>query len=247
MALQDRIDALLRMSENCPGVTSLVVFGSTARSGAARRDAWSDIDFNLFVTADQAGADAKTRWPFLPDPNQLVLTAREGENGGVALYEDGLICEFGAGLPWTIRDPDHEVLLDGGDLEFGQPPPLPEARDQLGLFVVKLLIGYGRIQRGEVVSGNGHLRNLAVMALAEVLRQVLLPAVARSPFDPLRRLELALPEVAGQLAALQVEESRVCALGLLDLAEHELADRVPEFPHHAFAVARASVERSVIV
>lgn len=241
MTLQDRIDALRAKSAQTPGVTSLVVFGSTTKAAAPRRDRWSDIDFNLFISPDDAGKLAKENWPFLPDAQQLVLTAREGENGGVALYDDGMICEFGAGFPWEIQDPDYEILLDGGDLTFVPPPHPPDVADELGLFLVKLLIGYGRIQRGEVVSGNGHLRGYAVTALAEVLRQTLVPEAPRSPFDPLRRLEQALPELAAEIAVLQLADAPTCALGLLNLAERELADTLPGFPQRAFQVARQAL------
>jgi len=194
-------DALLKSCRSFEGATSLVVFGS-ATSGSQRRDEWSDLDFNLFLTPSAAeGLDRD--WPFLPDPEQLLLTAREGDNGGLALYADGVVYEFGAGRPWTIRDPEREVLLDGGDLVWGDPGPPPDPSDQLWLFLVKLYLGIGRVRRGERVSGGVHVRAHAVTCLAEALRQRLAPDAERSLFDPLRRLEAALPEAARRIAALQ--------------------------------------------
>ena len=241
---QRRLDALQRACRDTEGVSSLVVFGSSTRRGAARRDEWSDIDFNLFVTDDERGRDVRRSWDFLPDRDEVVLAAREGENGGVALYRDGLVCEFGVGSPWEIRDPDREVLLDGGDLRFSEPPELAGALDQLGLFVVKLLIGYGRVCRGEVLAGNASLRCGAVLCLAEALRQRLVPETTRSPFDPLRRLERTLPDIAAEIAGLQLAPARECAEGLLDLAERELAPGWQEFPREAFEVARAVIGRA---
>lgn len=242
--MQDRLNKLQALCAAHPGVSSLIVFGSTSTQFADRRDQWSDIDFNLFVTPDAVGEIALDLWDFLPDAEHLVLTAREGGNGGVVLYDDGLICEFGAGSPWVIQDPDHEVLLDGGDIAFTDPPSPRGPVDQVGVFLVKVLIGYGRVRRGEVVGGNAHLRTYAVTALAEALRQRLAPDAPRNPFDPLRRLELALPEPAARLAELQQQDPDSCASGLLDLAEELLAPGWDEFPDRAFAVARQILART---
>lgn len=236
--MQDRINQLQALCEAHPGVSSLIVFGSTSAQCADRRDRWSDIDFNLFITPDDAGDRALAQWDFLPDAEHLVLAAREGGNGGVALYDDGLICEFGAGDPWVVQDPDHEVLIDGHDITLGSPPTPRGPLDQVGVFLVKVMIGYGRVRRGEIVAGNTHLRTYAISALAEALRQRLAPDAPRNPFDPLRRLESALPEPAARIADLQQLSPRECAKGLIDLAEELLAPGWPEFPVKAFSVAR---------
>lgn len=233
--LAPRIAALREACAGTPGVTSLVVFGSTTRAAAHRRDAWSDLDFNVFLAPD-AAEELTASWAFLPDPDHLVLTAREGESGGVAVYDDGLIAEFGAGLPWVVRDPDREVLIDGGDVVTGEPPALPDPRDQVGLFLVKLAIGVGRVRRGERIAGNAHVRTYALTALCEALRQRLVPDADRSPFDPLRRLEVALPGVAGRIGALLDADVEVCARGLYDLARAELEPGWADFPSRAFDV-----------
>lgn len=230
--LNQRIAALRESCRTTPGVTSLVVFGSTTRAGAGRRDDWSDIDANIFLAPTAAEALRQT-WEFLPDRDRLVLTAREGADGGVVLWDDGLLAEFGAGLPWEIRDPDHEVLLDGGDLRFTAPGPLPDAVDQVGLFLAKLLIGVGRYRRGERVAGHAHVRGYAVAHLAEALRQRLAPHAGRSPFDPLRRLELALPAQAARLDELLAADLEECARGLLGLARQQLEPHWPQFPSAA--------------
>lgn len=233
--LEPRIAALRDACERTLGVTSLIAFGSTSRGAAHRRDAWSDLDFNVFL-APEAAEPLGESWAFLPEPERLVLTAREGENGGVALYEDGLVAEFGAGLPWTVRDPDRDVLLDGGDIVTAPPLPLPDPRDQVGLFLVKLLIGVGRVRRGERVAGGAHIRTYALTPLCEALRQRLAPDAPRSPFDPLRRLERALPEVAARIADLLEAEVEVCARGLFDLAREQLEPGWAPFPSEAFDV-----------
>lgn len=243
MSFERRLQSLIRNASDEPGVSSLVVFGSTTTDAQHRRDQYSDIDFNLFVTPDEAGEDARSSWPFLPDPDALVATAREGGDGGLALYDDGLVMEFGAGRPWGISDPDREVLVDGGDIVVSDPPAPPDPANQIRVFLIKLLIGYGRTQRGEVVAGQVHLHNYALSALADALRGRLAPDAPRNPYDPLRRLEQSLPEVAEQLARLQREQPHACALGLLDLAEERLAPGWDDFPTEAFAVARRALDQ----
>lgn len=237
MDLDDYRDALLERCRALPGVTSVVAFGSSSAGSAGRRDPWSDLDLNLFAAPD---APAVVRdWPFLPWPERLVLTAREGRDGGVALYDDGFLVEFGAGRPWTIRDPDREVLLDGGDLVFADPDPPPDAAGQVRLFLVKLYVGIGRVRRGERVAGGVHVRTWALLCLAEALRQRLAPDAARNPFDPLRRLELALPEVAARIGDLVDRDVETCARGLFGLAREVLEPGWPDFPGRAAAVVAA--------
>ncbi|MCW5951070.1 MAG: hypothetical protein KIT69_02265 [Propionibacteriaceae bacterium] len=238
--LEPRITALKTLCENTPGVTSLTVYGSTTTAAAARRDDWSDLDFTVFL-APASAAELQRSWAFLPDREHLVLTAREGDNGGVAVYSDGLLCEFGAGEPWLIRDPDREVLLDGGDIATAAPPPLPDPVDQIGLFLVKTAIGVGRLRRGERVAANAHIRCYALTALCEALRQRLVPDAPRSPFDPLRRLEQALPQAAAQIADLLDAEAEACARGLVHLARAELEPGWEEFPSLAFDVVQRAL------
>lgn len=242
-ALESRKAQLRTRVAEHAGLSSVVVFGSSTEAAKPRRDQWSDLDANIFITPDQAGSAAKQDWDFLPDPSEIVLRAREGENGGVVLWRDGMICEFGVGSPWPIQDEAREVLVDGGDLDLRPGPELPNPADQFGLFLAKLLIGYGRIMRGELLAGNAVLRTYAVTALAESLRQVLVPDAPRSLFDPLRRLEQSLPEAAAQIAALQLAPASQCALGLLDMAKEHLG-AWPDFPSEAWAVVRAEVTES---
>lgn len=233
--LEPRIAALREACARTRGVTSLIVFGSTTAAHAERRDAWSDLDFNVFLAPSET-ARLQESWAFLPDPDRLVLAAHEGTAGGVVLYDDGLIGEFGAGEPWVVRDPDREVLLDGGDIATEPPPPLPDPRDQVGLFLVKLAIGVGRVRRGERIAGGAHVRTYALTPLCEALRQRLVPDAPRSPFDPLRRLESALPEVARHLAVLLDGEVEACARGLFGLAREHLEAGWAEFPSRAFDI-----------
>lgn len=220
-----------------PGVTTFAWFGSAAAGAAGRRDEWSDLDFAVFHAE---GADLVARdWPFLPFPDHLVLTAREGHDGGVALYDDGVLYEFGAGRPWLVRDPSGDVVLDGGDLAFSPPDEPSDAVTQAGLFLVKLHIGMGRLRRGERLAAGVHLRYHAVTCLAEALRQRLAPTAERNPFDPLRRLENALPQLAARMDGLLASDLESCGRGLLDLAREELEPDWPQFPSRAAQVVAA--------
>lgn len=234
MDLQTHRDALLAAALATPGITSFGFFGSAASAAADRRDEWSDLDFAVFhgEGADEVGRD----WPFLPFREHLVLTAREGHGGGVALYDDGVLYEFGAGRPWLLRDPSGEILLDGGDVAFLAPDPAPDPVTQVSLFLVKLHIGMGRARRGERLAAGVHIRCHALSCLADALRQRLVPAAERNPFDPLRRLEQALPVVADRLGAVLDSELETCAHGLFDLARELLEPGWPEFPTRAAQV-----------
>ncbi len=233
--LEPRTSALRDACAATDGVTSLIVFGSTTRAAAGRRDEWSDLDFNVFFAPDRAD-ELRASWAFLPDPDRLVLRAVEGGAGGVALYDDGLVAEFGAGLPWVVRDPDREVLLDGGDVVTADPDPLPDPADQIGVFLVKTAIGVGRLRRGERISGSVFVRTYALTPLCEALRQRLAPDAPRSPFDPLRRIERVLPDVAARIGSLLDGDAEACARGLVALARAELEPGWAAFPSRAFDV-----------
>ena len=237
MDLQTHRAALEAAVLATPGVTSFAWFGSAASAAADRRDEWSDLDFAVFHAegAERVGSD----WPFLPFPEHLVLTAREGHGGGVALYDDGVLYEFGAGPPWLLRDPSGEVVLDGGDASFLAPDEPPDAATQLRLFLAKLHIGMGRARRGERLAAGAHVRHHALGCLAGALRQRLAPAAERNPFDPLRRLEQALPEVATRLEALLASDLETCGRGLFELARELLEPGWPQFPSRAADVVAA--------
>ena len=229
MTLDEHLAALRAQALATDGVTSLVTFGSASQGSAARRDEWSDVDFTVFLRPDAAERLGRS-WEFLPAPERIVLRAREGGVGGVVVYDDGMLYEFAAGLPWEVRDSERQVLIDGGDIVVADPPALPSAADQVGLFLVKLYIGVGRVRRGERVAGNAHIRCYALGALCEALRQRLAPDAPRSPFDPLRRLETALPEVGARLGALLDRELEECARGLYDLSRRVLEPGWADFP-----------------
>lgn len=242
--MPDRIDELTRdLVERCarlPGVTTVAVFGSSTSAAAARRDEWSDLDFAVF--AESAAQEFFAReWPFLPHPDEVVLTAREHGSAGVAVYRDGTVAEFGAGAPWPINDPSCEVLIGGGDVVRVEPPTADSAANAIRLFLAKLLIGVGRVRRGEIAAGGQTIRAEAAGALASVVWALRPPApqVERSPFDPLRRFEAAYPVIGMRLAAACDLPAETAARALLDLAEDEVAPDWAQWPMDATLTVRA--------
>jgi len=217
-----------------PGVTTLAVFGSTASAGVARRDEWSDFDFAVFTAPDDA-VRVGAEWPFLPRRDELVLTAREYDSGGVALYADGTLLEFGAGQPWEVTDPSCEVLLGGADLRRGLPPAEPDAANSVRLFLAKVLIGVGRVRRGEVLAGGHHIRCQALGPLASALRNRVPPPQVAEPnaFDPLRRFEAAYPGLGERLAAALDRPAEAAGMALFRMTRELLEPRWPEFPSRA--------------
>lgn len=242
--MPDRIDELIGdLVERCaelPGVTTVAVFGSSTSAAAGRRDEWSDLDFAVFAEPPAQEFFAR-EWPFLPRRDDVVLTAREHGVAGVAVYRDGTVAEFGAGAPWPISDPSCEVLIGGGDVVQIEPPAADSAANAIRLFLVKLLIGVGRVRRGEVAAGGQAIRSEAAGALASAVRALRSPApqVEPSPFDPLRRFEAAHPVIGMRLAAACELPAEAAARALLDLAADELRPGWAQWPTDAERTVRS--------
>ncbi len=238
MRFDEHLDALTRACRGTDGVTSLTTFGSTASSEAVRRDEWSDLDFCVFLSPERHD-DLRASWAFLPNRDHVVLEARENDNGGVVIYDDGMLYEFGAGTPWPVSDPHRDVLIDGGDLRFTPPPEPPDPAQAVRLFLAKLYIGMGRLRRGERVAANAHIRCHALTGLAEALRRRLAPESPRSPFDPFRRIEQALPGPAARIAAALDDDLESCARSLLALSRELLEPGWDAYPSRAADVVEA--------
>ncbi|MGC3953356.1 MAG: hypothetical protein QM804_03715 [Propionicimonas sp.] len=216
------------------GVTTLAVFGSATSGSAARRDEWSDVDFAVFCEP-AAVSRISDSWSFLPRRDQIVLTAREYDSGGVVLYADGSLLEFGAGLPWPVADPSCEVIIGGADLTRVPAPATPDPANAVRLFLVKLLVGVGRLRRGEVLSG---MTQIGTWALTELCRALCgrIPSdhpTEVNPFDPLRRFEAARPALGSRLTDALSVPGEPAARALFDLARALLEPDWPEFPSTA--------------
>lgn len=226
------------------GVRGVVLLGSSSDAGAARRDEWSDHDFYVVLSP---GLEQKLRseLPFLPMQDRVVLIAREGGDGGAALYDDGHLLEFGAGT--TAEFPS--AKFDRHQLLFGDPEVTewaaeavqraaefgPEsAVDAAGLTLVKLLIGYGRATRGELISASAFVRGHAVTYLTLAIRQRIAPVShGADAFDPLRRFEVDYPKIATRIVAALDAPVLDAARQLLTLLRGELEPGWAEFPTEA--------------
>ena len=65
------------------------------------------------------------------------------------------------------------------------------------------------------------------------MRLRLAPDRPGSPYDPTRRFERALSDLAGEIGRLLDEDLEACARGLFDVVRRELEPDWPEFPSAA--------------
>lgn len=170
----------------------------------ARRDEWSDHDF-FAVIEPQRGAEIRPDLSWLPDRHRIVLTAREGEIGFVALYDDGHVMEFAlseadelagavAGEATVVVDDaagTTAALIEAARRRASAADAFDPANDTR-LVLVKLLIGVGRARRGEVLVAGSFVRQWAVQHLVRALRGRFAErsTAQRDAIDPLRRFEL---------------------------------------------------------
>ena len=86
MATPERFDELSRGLVDGvarhPDLVGLALLGSASDQARDRRDEWSDHDF-LAIVAPGRGQALRPDLGWLPDPDSLALTAREGEIGFV--------------------------------------------------------------------------------------------------------------------------------------------------------------------
>ena len=142
------------------GLVGLVLLGSASEEARDRRDEWSDHDFFAHTEAGR-GAEIRPDLSWLPDQERLVLTAREGEIGFVAVYDDAHVLEFAfsdAAELAGARAVEATVVVDddaGTTAEL-----LAEARvraadgdrfdpaNDARLVLVKLVVGVGSAEAG---------------------------------------------------------------------------------------------------
>lgn len=208
------------------GLIGLVLLGSAADSARFRRDEWSDHDF-FAITGDGRGVDVRPDLSWLPDQDRIVLTAREGEIGFVALYDDGHVCEFAlaeaAELSGAVAA-DATILVDDAEQTVARVVGRAQATANMAdsfdpandarLVLVKLLIGVGRVRRGERLNGGAFIRQWATAHLAKAIRGRFAESSTslRDVNDPMRRFERDFPEwgerIAGALARPEEEAAK---------------------------------------
>ncbi|MGC5224581.1 hypothetical protein ACPW96_18605 [Micromonospora sp. DT81.3] len=245
-------DELAHRGKASEGVRGMVLLGSASRAAAARRDEWSDHDFYALFEPGRAD-DLRRRLPFLPSPERIALVAREGAEGFAVLYHDGHLFEFGAGTTdefGSARFDQHEILFADNKIvawaseaaQRGANFAPESAADAAGLTLVKLMIGFGRATRGEVISGSMFVRAHAVTYLTLAIRQRIAPAAEDADadaFDPSRRFEVDYPEISRRIGAALGAPVVDAARELLTILRGVLEPGWAEFPTAAADIVAA--------
>jgi len=245
----ERLRANLEQDER---VIGLVMLGSSAE---VRRvpDAWSDHDF-FVITRPGVQEEMRTTLDWLPDADHIVLRPRETEHGLKVLFADGHVIEFAVFELEEIRLArvnDYRVLLEpeGGeisvilrDLEARETPQQFDHTREMALMLSLLLIGSGRVARGEIISGGRFIKDFALSPYLRMLAEDQAPAANAVPdnLDPFRRVESCYPLIAPRIHAALLLEPLDAASALLELAESTLRD----IPQDAFDVVRREIERA---
>lgn len=254
--MSDRFEALSRGLADAvsahPQLTGLVLLGSSSEVAAARRDEWSDHDFFAIIEPG-AGAALRPDLSWLPEQERIVLTAREGDVGFAALYDDGHLAEFAlaelgelaaAGVgEATVAVDDAEGSLAAFVVSAQQrnaAAPLPDPANDVRLVLLKLLIGVGRARRGEVLTAGEFVRTWAVQHLVRAIRgRAGWTAGVRDGLDPVRRFEQEFPAEGARIAAAVAQPVEEAARELLALTRELLEPEWPEFPTDAAEVVAA--------
>jgi hypothetical protein len=240
-----RSAALADVARTRDGFAGLVLLGSSSDAAAHRRDEWSDHDFFMLAHPGAEGA-ARDVESWLPDPERLVLVAREGEIGFAAVYDDGHVFEFAAAtaeeLGGALATEDVGIPVDDGPAAalvaasqarvLATPPPDPA--NDARLVLVKLLIGVGRDRRGESLIAGHFVHTFAVTHFARAVRaRIPVAASVRDGIDPVRRFERDYPELGAQLRTGLGAPIEDAARGLFDLLRETLEPGWDAFPSRA--------------
>ncbi|MFT3889872.1 MAG: hypothetical protein QM713_17145 [Arachnia sp.] len=244
----DRLTAaLVDAARTTDGVTGLVFLGSASEPGRHRRDEWSDHDFFL-VAEPGRGAEARASLDWLPERDRVVMTARDGAIGFTVLYDDGHVLEFALTEPSElsgIMAGDASVVVDDRAATtaeiIGRAQASAAASDRfdpendIRLALVKILIGVGRLRRGELINGGQFVRTWAVNHLLRAIRGRFDGAsvTARDTIDPTRRFETDYPVWAARIAAALDQPAELAARQLFLLMREILEPGWDQFPVEA--------------
>lgn len=249
-ALTDALVASLRADER---VLGLVLLGSTAEGA----DAYSDHD--VFVVTIAGSQEAmRTDLGWLPASVTPVLVLRETAHGLKIVLDDGHLLElavFDLAELGVARVNRWRIAFDRGGVQqrmdevarasaVASAAATPDPAWLFGQVVTCALVGATRHQRGETLSGTSFVKGLALRHLLELVAAVV--PVEGEPvlddLDPFRRFERAYPALGRALVRLLRLDPDRCAIGLLALAEQELARLRPDLPWDAVEVARVRIE-----
>lgn len=246
-------DGLAQGVRSTDELLGLVLLGSASNAGESRRDGWSDHDF-FAIAAPGRGDEARTALNWLPDAGRVVLTAREGSIGFVVVYDDGHVLEFALAEPAELSGVvagDASVIVDDASgttaalIEAGQAAVAQadsfDPENDVRLVLVKLLLGVGRVRRGEVLNGGQFIRTWAVNHLLRAIRGRFDGSApeTRDSIDPTRRFESDYPVWAEAIATALDAPADTAAHDLFVLTRCIFETGWDQFPSAAAdAVAR---------
>ena len=209
---QHFLDVVVRNADADSQVVGVVVLGSGA--GVSRQpDDFSDHDIWLITTGGRAPA-LRESIAWLPEPERIVAHLADTAHGRSVVYEDGHLIEFAVFEVEELdvtRANEYAVLYDTTDIaqRLDQIAVRTEA-EMAGIdpawaaqrFIAQLLIGLGRLGRGELMSANYMIREWAANSLLQALATGAKDRLDN--LDPHRRIETVLPDdTAAVVAALE--------------------------------------------
>lgn len=229
-------------------VLGLVALGSMARQDY-QPDQWSDHDFFVIVPPGLQ-LEFRQNLSWLPESETIALSFAETEHGVKVVYDTGHLLEFAVFAPEELAVMTanrYRVLLDRANIAETMAAralattasiadnTLATDSYYFGQFLTGLLVGNGRYQRGEHLSGHVFIKDYATRHLLTLLARHV-PAADHAlldNLDPFRRFERVYPTLGAEIQALQLLPPPETAVGLLAIARRELAERMADYPETA--------------
>jgi hypothetical protein len=237
-------------------VIGLVLAGSTADQSHAP-DEWSDHDF-FVITQPGAQEAFRTGFAWLPDHEDIVLTIRETAHGLKVLYANGHLLEYAAfdlGELANARANDYAVVFDRGGVAdtmraiatpiVGPASTVADPQRDMGMFLCLLVVGTGRVARGEFISGQVFIRTYALGHLLGALA-ARVPAANAALLDDLdvyRRFERAYPAIGAEVVSALGGDPITTAQRMLAIFERYLAT-AEGYPAEAVTTTSAFLQRA---
>lgn len=219
---------LLDSVEQNDACLGLMFAGSAA--DLSRVDEHSDQDFFL-VVKDGMAESFRRDLSWLPNSQNILLSPRETQHGLKVLYRDGTLLEFAVfeqgELESHTAPADNRVAFDRGgvakaisSITFSADGNGFDDSKEYQLFLTLLLIGAGRVKRGEIIAGAQHIKSYAVSHLLGLVRSHWpMRDSSADVLNRFRRFEQDYPELGHQISQLVEGPSLSCALGLLKISE----------------------------
>ncbi len=247
-------EELLARTQVDDRVIGLVALGSMADQDYGP-DRWSDHDFFVIArNGEERGLREDLAW--LPRHDRIVFALRETEHGWKVLFAEGHLIEFAVFSPSEIviaKAGRFRVLLDRGGVEEmmtsisgeAQPNGSIDLRHEIGTMVTNLLVGVGRANRGELLSGYEFVAGAALQHLLRALST--LPSADAGLLDglnPNRRFERVYPATGSTVHALMGRPLPEMALGMLAIARDAFDGQLPNDLIRAFDLVERHIAAS---